>query len=163
MARTARFLKDGVCYYIQSRGSGNQKIFREGPDYARYVCLLRKYKLRFRVGIYGYCLMPAAVHLVAHPADARDLPLFMQGIHQSYALFFNGRYKRKGKVWGQRYQSVLINRNGGLFECVKSVEFIPVKAKQSRSPVEYPWSSCSFRVLGSNGIIDTMPPADSMQ
>lgn len=159
MARLARFLKDGICYYIRSRGRGNQKVFLEDADYARYVGLLKKYKLRFRVGVYGYCLMPAAAHLVVHPADPRDLPLFMQGLHQSYALFFNGRYKRNGKVWGQRYQSAPIHSDRDLFDCVKSVEFIPVKSKQARSPAEYPWSSCSFRILGADSLIDAVPPA----
>ena len=37
---------------------------------------------------------------------------------------------------------------------IKLVEFIPVKERRVDSPVEYLWSSCSNRVLGSEGVID---------
>jgi len=157
MPRTARFLKNNSCYYIQSQGRRRQKIFRVSLDYEQYLKFLKKYKLRFQVRVYGYCLIPATVYLIVRPGDSNKLSLFMQGINQSYALYFNRRYKREGKVWGQRYKSTLISGDGDLFKYIKLVEFIPVKVKWSYSPVEYPWSSCSGRVLGSDGIVDSMP------
>jgi putative transposase len=128
-----------------------------GLDCERYVQLLRKYKMKFRVRIYAYCLIPTAAHLIVHPENAYMLPLFMQGIHQSYALFFRNRYNGTGKVWGQRYKSTLVNGDDDLFTRIKSIEFIPVKEYRSHSPVEYPWSSCADRVQGLSGIVDHLP------
>ena len=162
MSRMARFLKEGVCYYIQSQGVDNQMVFKSDIDYGKFILMLKKYKIRFAVSIYGYCLMPQALHLVVHPKDANNLPLFMQGVIQSYALFFNGKYQRAGKVWAQRYKSALINDDSDLFECIRLIEYLPVIAKQSDSSVEYPWSSCSYRILGSGCIVDAMPPIGSI-
>lgn len=158
MVRMARFLKDGVCYYIRSQGYLSQTIFKIGPDFERYIQLLKKYKLRYQVSIYGYCILPTEVHLIAHPSDSGKLSLFMQGINQSYAMYFNMHYRRTGKVWGQRYKSHLIYNDHGLIEHIKMIEFLPVQINKSNSPMRYPWSSCSFRVMGKDIIIDSVPP-----
>jgi len=158
MARMARFLKDGVCYYIRSQGYLSQTIFKIGPDYKRYIQLLKKYKLRYQINIYGYCLLLAEVHLLVHPSNSEKLPLFMQGMNQSYAMYFNMYYHRTGKVWGQRYKSNLICSDHVLIEHIKMIEFLPVQINKASSPMEYPWSSCSFRVIGKDAIIDSVPP-----
>ncbi len=157
MSRTARFLKDGGCYHIQSQSNRSQKIFKMRSDFERYVGFLKKYKLKFRVSIYAYCLTPTTSHLIVSPRNSHALPLFMQGINQSYALFFNGKYNGWGKVWGQRYKSVFIGSDYDLFESIKFVEFIPIKEGQSHSPIEYLWSSCASRILGLKGVIDPVP------
>jgi len=82
----------------------------------------------------------------------------MQGVQQSYALYFNIRYKRTGKVWGQRYESVALFSDSDLIECIKSVEFIPVCKDYVSVPMQYEYSSCSVRILGSDKIVDSMPP-----
>jgi len=162
MIRMARFLKDGVCYYIQTQGYQSRTIFKANSDYERYIQLLKKYKLRYQISIYGYCLLPTVVHLIVHPSDAEKLPLFMQGINQSYAVYFNMRNRRSGKVWGQRYKSYLICDDLGLIEQLKMVEFLPVRMNKVTSPMQYSWSSCSFRVMDFDSIVDSMPPVGSV-
>jgi REP element-mobilizing transposase RayT len=159
MGRSARFLRDGVGYYIQSHSYQNQNNFKAEADYEKYIQLVRKYKKRCCVSIYAYCITPTAVHLVVHPEDSGVLSSFMRGVNQSYALFFNRQYGCRGKVWGQRYKSDLICRDWDLFERIKAVEFIPAGIRLADFPLEYPWSSCACRVLGINGIVDAMPPA----
>ena len=161
MARMARFLKDGVCYNIQSQGYQNRTLFKADADYERYIQLLKKYKLRYQVSIYGFCLLPTSVHLIVHPSEVVKLPLFMQGINQSYAMYFNMSYRKTGKVWGQRYKSNLICDDFGLIEQLKMVEFLPVRISKVRSPMQYSWSSCSFRVMGSDSVVDSTPPVGS--
>jgi putative transposase len=156
MSRTARVLKDGMFYYIQSQSSENRKIFLMNSDFEHYIGLIAKYKARFKVEIYAYCLTPTAAHLVVYPAESRVLSLFMQNIKQGYALFYNGKYNGKGKVWGQRFKSILIGTDRGLVEAIKSVEFIPVKEGRTPSVLEYPWSSTANRVLGPTGILDPL-------
>ena len=163
MGRKARFLKDGGCYYIQIQSFLGKEIFKEDHDYRWIIQLFRRYKLRYGVNVYAYCLLPMEVHLIVHPRESRNLPQFMQGVNQAYAKHFNCKYNHSGKVWGQRYRSALIHNDKDLVDAVKLVEFIPVEKKQSCSPTEYPWSSCSLRILGSGSIIDTMPPENPVE
>lgn len=157
MSRTARFLQEGGCYYIQVQSCRNQKIFKMDSDFEQYIKMLKKYKIRFQINVYAYCLTPTTTHLVVQPTQAHKLSLFMQCMNQGYALFFNRRYNGTGKVWGQRYKSVLINNGYDLVASVKSIEFIPVKEERAQSPFGYQWSSCANRILGLGGIIDPLP------
>jgi putative transposase len=158
MSRTARFLKDDVCYHVRSESHNNEKIFRSDEDYERFIQILRKYKLRFFVHIYGFCLMSRSVHLILHPKETRHLSNFMQGVNQSYTLYFNVKYKRHGRLWRERFKSVYLDNDYDLMNCIKYLEFIPVREKMANSPVEYPWSSCTFRVLGPKSVLDSRPP-----
>lgn len=162
MVRMARFLKDGACYYIQSQSYRGQTIFKADSDYERYIRLLKKYKIRYDINIYGYCLLSTEVRLIVHPSDSGKMPVFMQGMNQSYAMYFNIFYHRTGKVWGQRYKSSLICSDHELIQCIKMIEFLPIKTGQVNSPMEYAWSSCSLRVMGSDSIVDPMPPVGSV-
>lgn len=126
-------------------------------DCARYIGLLKKYKARFRVRLYAYCLMPTTVALIVHPENARQLSAFMQCMNQSYAMYFNRKYNGVGSVWGQRFKSTVIADDHDLLATVKSLEFIPVREERCASPFEYPWSSCAKRILGAGGVIDPVP------
>ena len=161
MGRSARFLKDGVCYFVQTHSFMGQEILKADADYGHIMRLLKRYKARHGVRMYAYCLMPMAVYLITHPSDARQLPLFMQGVNQAYAMYFNRKYKSGGKVWQQRFKSTLIHNDQDLMSSIHLVESIPVQARRSNVPAEYPWSSCTYRILGSASIVDVMPPENS--
>ena len=161
MPREARFLKNGVCYFVQTHSFMGKEIFRTDADYGRIMRILKKYKARYGVCLYAYCLLPTGVYLVIHPNDAFQLPLFMQGVNQAYAMYFNRKYQTGGKVWRQRFKSVLIQNDKDLMSSIHLVESIPVQKKRSLSPAEYPWSSCTYRILGSASIVDVMPPENS--
>jgi len=158
MVRMARFLKEGVCYYVESRGYRDGILFEREADYQYYLDLLKKYRTRFHVAVYAYCLLPSEVHLIVHPLESRQLPLFMQGLNQSYAFHVRRRCGHDGKVWGQRYKSTVLHRDEDLFGCIKRVEFLPVKRNCARSSVGYEFSSCASRIIGIDGVVDAMPP-----
>ncbi|OGX36552.1 MAG: hypothetical protein A3C36_06015 [Omnitrophica WOR_2 bacterium RIFCSPHIGHO2_02_FULL_52_10] len=161
MGRSARFLKDGVCYFVQTHSFMGKEILKTDADYGRIMRTIKKYKVRYSVCLYAYCLVPTGVYLILHPNDALQLPLFMQGVKQAYALYFNRKYKTGGKVWHQRFKSALIYNDKDLVNAIQLVESIPVQERRSPSPAEYPWSSCTYRILGSASIVDAMPPENS--
>ncbi|MFA5088125.1 MAG: transposase [Candidatus Omnitrophota bacterium] len=159
MARKARFLSEQVCYYVISTASQRQDIFIEDTDYRYYLRLVKKYKARFGVLVLGYCLLPGSAHLVAQFSQPQNISAFMQGVNQSFSLYFNRKHKSQGRVWKDRFRSIAIERAEDLFDCIKYVEFKPVKENFVLSPVEYSWSSCALRILGyHNGILDSNVP-----
>lgn len=148
MARTARFLQDKQCYHVIVTGPKEYPVFRRITDYAYYLRLLRRYKGRFAIKIFGFCLLAERAHMILQPQEARMLSLFMKCVSQSYTAYFNSKYQREGKLWQGRFRSMGIARDHDLFECIKYVEQLPVQLGLVHSPVEYPWSSCSLRILG---------------
>jgi len=155
MARTSRLLLDNVCYHVITRGNQRQRIFLEEIDFLRYLEALRKYKKKFKIRIYGYCLMFNHVHLVFDPKLPYALAKAMQGINQSYARYFNHKYKKSGYLWQGRFKSMIINKDQYLMDCINYIELNPIRANMVQSPLDYSWSSYISRTLGIyNDILD---------
>lgn len=157
MPRSARFLPDKVFYHVISRGNQKQKVFLHDLDYRCYLKMVRKYKKKFAVDVYGFCLMPNHVHFVLRFTESRYLSLFMQGLNQSYTIYFNAKYKKCGHLWQGRFKSMIISNEGYLLDCVEYVEFNPVRAELVKSASEYPWSSYRYRILDTKDHISDLP------
>ena len=56
MPCAARIFQEGSCYYIKSRSLKKERMFNSDDDYDKYIRLLNKYKVRFGIFIYGFCL-----------------------------------------------------------------------------------------------------------
>ena len=154
--RTGRSLRNDSYYHIIARGHQEQRLFERDSDYQFYLRLLKRYKKRFPLQIHGFCLLPDHIYIIVKCGIAQQLSSFMQRVNQSYALYFNGRHRRIGRLWRGRFQSILLNEKD-LWDCLKSVEFSPVRLNIVPSPLDYPWSSCHHRILGKlNGILDSV-------
>ncbi len=148
MARTARLLLKNVYFHVMSRGHHGQKIFFNDADYHRYLYLIKKYKIKFQINLFGFCLMPNHTHLIVRPKEAASLSLFMKGLNQSYAQYFNFKYGKKGYLWQARFKSMVITEENYLVRCIEYVEFNPIRAKLTILPKEYPWCSYKQRLSG---------------
>ncbi|MDR1229790.1 MAG: hypothetical protein LBK61_00145, partial [Spirochaetaceae bacterium] len=63
------------------------------------------------------------------PADGLQLPEIMQWIKQTYAVRYNVHDGRTGHIWGDRYQSVIVE---GPPEDAEECVFAPVECKAGR-------------------------------
>ena len=147
MPRQARLIIKDACYHIITRGNQKQDIFKERDDYYAYLGLLSKYKKRFDSKIYNFCLMSNHLHLVI---ESSMLNKFMHGVNLSYAQHFKYKYKTIGHFWQDRYKSFAILKDNYILSCI---EYNPVRAKIVSSPMDYPWSSYKFRVLGKSNVL----------
>lgn len=150
MPRKARLLLKGVCYHIINRGNQKQEIFLKEVDYEKYLAILRHYKRKYRFKLYAYCLMPNHIHLILEVKDKGDLAKAMQGITLTYAIWFNKKYKKVGRVWQNRFKSMVIQKDRYLIDCLQYIELNPVRANITYSPDAFPWSSWKERILGKN-------------
>lgn len=155
MPRGARILINNGCYHILNRGNQKQDIFIEDEDYAKYLELLKHYKRKFWYRVFCYCLMPNHIHILIQPRETSELPLIMQGLSQTYTIWFNEKYKKVGHLWQGRFKNMVINRDDYFIECISYIEANPVRAKIVSSPADYLWSSYKSRVFGINdGVLD---------
>jgi putative transposase len=140
MARKPRIQFEGAFYHVITRGNQRRKIFRDEADYRQYLDILARYKDLYKYRLYAYVFMNNHVHLLI---DTRDTPLsrILQGINQSYTARFNRRYKTVGHLFQGRYKAILCDRDRYLLSLVKYIHLNPVRARASKTPGEYPWSS----------------------
>ena len=155
MPRSARVLLDNACYHIIARGNQKQVVFFEEVDYEKYLQLLRKYKLKYRFKLYGYCLMNNHTHMIIDPKEPREISKIIQGLNLSYSIWFNTKYDKVGHLWQDRFKSMVIQKDEYLISCINYIEANPVRGNMVNNPLEYPWSSYKERVFEmNNGILD---------
>ena len=143
----------GVTFFrIICCGRKEQSLFPEKLDFEIYCRLLKKYKDRLGVRIFGYSLMPDYVHLVLQAESTRLLPSFLESVNEDYALHLRNNYKENGRIF-DRYRLVMFDTLAELFQQIKEVESAPVRANLVRAPVEYPYSSCFYRVMNERNLI----------
>ena len=156
MARKPRIEFEGALYHVITRGNQRQKIFKAVDDYERYLKILVDYKARYGFVLYAYVLMGNHVHLLL---ETKEVPLskILQGINQSYTMYFNRKYATVGHLFQGRYKAMLCDKDSYLFSLVKYIHMNPVRAGRARCPEAYLWSSHRLYIGESRdrGIVDS--------
>ncbi len=156
MARKPRIEFEDALYHVITRGNQRQEIFRSAEDYVRYVKILGDYKNRYDYALYCYVLMGNHVHLLIETRDV-VLSKILQGINQSYTMYFNRKYKTVGHLFQGRYKAILCDRDSYLLSLVKYIHENPIRVGVAKALEAYPWSSHGAYVghTRTKGIVDT--------
>lgn len=156
MPRKPRIEYPGAFYHVIVRGNQKQRIFRDPADAQKYLLLLTVYKNRTGCRIFAYVLMSNHVHLLIESGDV-PLSKVMQGINQTYTMYFNRRYRTVGHLFQGRYKAILCDRDAYLLGLLKYIHQNPLRAKIAEQLDRYPWSS-HHAYAGKNnplGLVDT--------
>ncbi len=118
--------------------------------------VLSSYKERYDFFLYAYVLMSNHVHLLME-TQKTPLSKILQGINQSYTMYFNRKYETVGHLFQGRYKAILCDRDEYLLALVKYIHNNPVRVKITRTFYEYQWSSHQSYVQKTKGqdIVDT--------
>ena len=157
MARRPRVFAPGLLYHVIVRGNQRRKTFRCDEDYKDYLDRLEKYRAKFHVRIYAYCLMPNHVHLLVETGST-PLAKFMQGLQQSYTQYFNRSYRKVGHLFQGRYKAIICDRDKYLLALVRYIHLNPVRAKLATRPERYSHSGHnSYLTNGTPKIVEVTP------
>lgn len=140
MARAPRLHVPGGLYHVLARGNNRQQIFRQPADYRFYLARLAHLLARTETHCYAYCLMPNHLHLLLEPGT-RPLSRIMQPLQLSYSLYFNRKQRHVGHVFQGRYTAILCQRDAYMLELVRYLHLNPVRARLTKSPEAWSWSS----------------------
>ena len=77
-----------------------------------------------------------------------DLGQFMKGLLQRFTQWFNGQHKRKGRLWEDRFKSVIVESGTAARMMAAYIDLNPVRAGIVEEPAEYRWSSYGEAVGG---------------
>lgn len=157
MARRPRIFASGLLYHVIVRGNHRQRTFRAPADYQAYLERLARFRMRYGVRIYAYCLMPNHVHLLLETSEV-PLAKFMQGLQQSYTQYFNREYRKTGHLFQGRYQAIVCEKERYLLGLVRYIHLNPVRAGLVVQPEEYQYSGHGAYVSGRiTGVVDPAP------
>jgi len=140
MPRKPRIEYSGAFYHVIVRGNQKQRIFKDEADFQKFLLTLTVYKNRTGSHIYAYVLMNNHVHLLI---ETKEVPLskIMQGVSQTYTMYFNRRYRTVGHLFQGRYKAILCDKDAYLLGLLKYIHQNPLRAKITDRFDVYPWSS----------------------
>ncbi len=157
MGRIARseLLYNGCYAHVFSRSLTKIRIFQDRFDFDNFLNLLAKVKRKRNFRIYHYCLMNTHFHMVIEVGKVEDFSNALKELKRTYTYSFNGRFKRVGPLWRDRFKSLLIEDENYLSACGVYVEMNPVKAGMVKACEEWEFSSSRHYILGKkDGLID---------
>jgi REP element-mobilizing transposase RayT len=140
MARPLRIEFPGALYHVTARGNARQDIFLNDEDRQQFLKILERVVSRFHLLLHAYCLMDNHSHLVVETPEA-NLSKAMRQLNGVYTQAFNRRHDRVGHVLQGRFKAIVVDRDSYLLELCRYVVLNPVRAKTTRKPDTYPWSS----------------------
>jgi len=145
MPRLGRAVAVGLPHHLTQRGNNRQDVFFTVNDRRLYLALLAANAARFRLRLWGWCLMTNHVHLVVVPETPQALATTVGRTHFEYARAINRLHGRSGHLWQGRFFSCPLDGEHALAALVY-VERNPVRARLSRRAWTWPWSSAAAHV-----------------
>jgi putative transposase len=80
-----------------------------------------------------------------------DLSEYMRNFQALFARWYNKTYERRGRFWGDRFKSVLLEDYRAVMDCMLYVDLNPVRAGLVTRPEEWRYSSIYYRMAGLDG------------
>ena len=149
---------DAACYHVMNRGHNRETVFGDDDDRRYFLGLLARYKARFPLRLYHYCLMGNHFHLLIQLAQPRHLSALLAGLLRSYVHYFHRRTSFVGHLWQGRFKSPAIDVETYLLSCGRYIERNPLEAGLVKAPWDWPWSSCAALACGrSDPLLDANP------
>lgn len=124
-----------------------------------YYDLLLKYKNRYGVEFYSYCLMDNHPHLTGKTAMAEGISMLMQTVNSQLAKAINKKFKRKGQAIMDRFKSPRINTDNDLLNVMNYNDLNSLRTRKRIHPKDYKWCSYGYYAHGKPDPLITVSPA----
>ena len=147
MPRIARVAAVAEPHHVTQRGNSRQQTFFSHADRRIYLALPKTHCQRWRLDVLGYCLMPNHVHLIVVPERENSLAKALGRTHYDDAIYLNGRRRRSGHLWQNRFYSTVL-AGSHLQAALRYVDLNPVRARLAKEATAYEWSSACAHVAG---------------
>lgn len=142
MAREARVKSKTGIYHIIWRGANRQEIFHDEDDSMKFLDILKKYKIKWGLTVYAWCLMSNHIHLLLKEGH-EDISITMKRVGISYAMYYNWKYRTTGHLFQDRFNSENVETKRYLLTVVRYIHQNPIKARMVTKIDQWKWSSCS--------------------
>lgn len=141
MPRAARMKDPEAIYHVMARSITEFDMFPDAEDKNYFLDLLKLCKEKYNCKVYAYSLMTNHYHILLD-TNGYDISKFMKVLNQRYVRYINKKYKRKGHLLADRFNSKIITNTE--YALTASV-YIHNNAKDipgyQNKAHEYPYSS----------------------
>lgn len=141
MPRQARVKSESGIYHIMLRGINQQLIFEDQEDNNKFLEILKEYKAVSGYKLFAYCLMGNHIHLLLK-VEKENIEQIMKRIGSKYVYWYNGKYRRAGHLFQDRFKSEPVEDDKYLLTVLRYIHQNPVKANLTKTVADYEF--CSY-------------------
>jgi len=123
-----------------SRGNAKMAIFHDERDYRTFLKLFGRVIELYSIRCWNYCLMPNHYHATLQPT-LPNLSEAIRRLNGAYGHWWNLRHGRVGHVFQGRFKAQIVDREEYLITLSRYVVLNPVRAKLTKRPEDWLWSS----------------------
>jgi putative transposase len=127
MPRQARIDAPGALHHIIARGIENRPIFENDADRDDFVARLSRILTASATPCYAWALIPNHFHLLLQTGET-PVSTVMRRLLTGYAGSFNRRHHRCGRLFQNRFKSILCQQDPYLRELVRYIHLNPLRA-----------------------------------
>jgi len=138
-----KLIYSGGFYHVTQRATGGEPLFVEDSDYLYMLHLIKEKTKKFNLQTFAFCLMSNHLHLLLKIIET-NLSVAMKNLFETYADFFNDKYKRVGTLYCGRYRIAHCLNERYFLASSLYIHLNPVRAGLIKSPEDYRWSSCKL-------------------
>lgn len=139
----------GAVSHITQHATGKEPLFLEEADYLYMLHQMKEITNKFHFNMISFALMLNHVHLLIK-FEFCNMVNAMQKLFQSYAIYFNKKYQRKGHVFCGSYRPALCLDENYIIASSLYMHLNPVKRDLVEDPEDYRWSSCALFLRDTN-------------
>ncbi len=127
MPRQARIDAPGSLHHVIVRGIGRRKIFNDDQDRNHFLDRLGNILEETQTTCYSWALIDNHFHLLLKTGNV-PIATVMRRLLTGYAVSFNLRHNRSGRLFQNRYKSILCQEEAYLLELVRYIHLNPLRA-----------------------------------
>jgi REP element-mobilizing transposase RayT len=127
MPRKARIDAPGALHHIICRGIERRPIFLNDRDRDDFVQRLAKVLTESDTSCFAWALIPNHFHLLLRTGTV-PIATVMRRLLTGYVVSFNHRHQRHGRLFQNRYKSILCQQDTYLLELVRYIHLNPLRA-----------------------------------
>ena len=122
MARLPRLSLAGLPHCLQQSAVHGSPLAHDDADRAALLAALHEAAARHDVAVWGYAILPQALHLVVCPSTPDGLGRLMQALGRRYVPGFNHRHGRSGALWAGRFRAAVVEPGAWLLAALLRVD-----------------------------------------
>ena len=127
MPRKARIDTPGALHHVIVRGIERRNIFKDNGDRRDFLSRLGRILSDTHTACFAWALIPNRFHLLLRSGN-QALSTVMRRLLTGHAMAYNRRHQRSGKLFQNRYKSILCQQDGYLLELIRYIHLNPLGA-----------------------------------
>lgn len=152
-------LEDRSTFHVTWQCHNHDWLLGEAWAKELYYQLLLRYKARYGVELYSYCLMDNHPHLSGKLRDLKSFSDFFRLVNSRFARLYNQRMNRRGQVVMDRFKSPRIQTDADLLKVMLYIDLNPKRAGKARHPRANEYSSFRYYAYGKDDPLLTPAPS----